>query len=310
MPKQECEGLREEEDIALIKLQRQWVSFALSSSLHDLHLENCVSFECSEEAVLRRRAFYLTDQETVDFYWMVVFLPSMMIFLVSSVYLVAGELLYLFGSSPLLKITIVLQEEAIDLLDPVSGKFTGGVRCLSILNVVFAIIYGLLAIFLGSSLLALGSSCSVPLFWCYEVSSWGLVVLYAGTASFLRRRAALSNDEGEFGNRNHQGLEMLEANPLEFTPDVERRVNQGFKAWMETELTTLLPWTDQEMIVDPEDKSEQVASRSVEVVDIHTDTVHHQNWVWFCILVSPPSVLIVYIGFGILKLECRPNYTF
>ena len=36
-------------------------------------------------------AFYLTDQETVDFYWMVVFLPSMMIFLVSSVYLVAGE---------------------------------------------------------------------------------------------------------------------------------------------------------------------------------------------------------------------------
>ncbi|KAL0763638.1 hypothetical protein Bca101_079789 [Brassica carinata] len=252
MPKQECESLREEEDIALIKLQRQWVSFALSSSLHDLHLENCVSFEC---------AFYLTDQETVDFYWMVVFLPSMMIFLVSSVYLVAvlqevtltiwkrlssallssvTKCLYslnfcgLFGSSPsLLKITIVLQEEAIDLLDPVSGKFTGGVRCLSILNVVFAIIYGLLAIFLGSSLLALGSSCSVPLFWCYEISSWGLVILYAGTAFFLRRRAdALTIDEGEFGNRNHQGLEMLEANPLEFTPDVERRVNQGFKAWM------------------------------------------------------------------------------
>lgn len=83
--------------------------------------------------------------------------------------------------------------------------------------------YGLLAIFLGSSLLTLGSSCSVLLFWCYEVSSWGLVVLYAGTAFFLRRRAALTNDEGEFGNRNHQGLEMLEANPLEFTPDVERK---------------------------------------------------------------------------------------
>ena len=97
---------------------------------------------------------------------------------------------------------------------------------------MFAIIYGLLAIFLGSSLLALGSSCSVPLFWCYEISSWGLVILYAGTAFFLRRRAdALTIDEGEFGNRNHQGLEMLEANPLEFTPDVERRVNQGFKAW-------------------------------------------------------------------------------
>lgn len=113
-----------------------------------------------------------------------------------------------------------------------SIKFTGAVRCLSILNIVFAIIYGLLAVFLGSSLLTLGSSCSVPLFWCYEISSWGLVILYAGTAFFLRRRAALTIDEGEFGNRNDQGLEMLEANPLEFTPDVERRVNEGFKAWM------------------------------------------------------------------------------
>lgn len=38
-------------------------------------------------------------------------------------------------------------------------------------------------------------------------------------------------DEGEFGSRN-LGLEMLEANPFEVTPDVERRVNEGFKAWM------------------------------------------------------------------------------
>ncbi|KAG2243896.1 hypothetical protein Bca52824_094271 [Brassica carinata] len=144
------------------------------------------------------RCFYLTDQETVDFYWMVVFLPSMMIFLVSSVYLVAG--IFVAYSAP---------------------HRHCGVRCLSILNVVFAIIYGLLAIFLGSSLLALGSSCSVPLFWCsrYLHGVW-------------RRADALTIDEGEFGNRNHQGLEMLEANPLEFTPDVERRVNQGFKAWM------------------------------------------------------------------------------
>lgn len=107
----------------------------------------------------------------------------------------------------------------------------GGVRCLSILNVVFAIIFGLLALFLGSSLLTLGSSCSLPLFWCYELSSWGLVVLYGGTAFFLRRKATTILDEGEFGSRN-LGLEMLEANPLEVTPDVERRVNEGFKAWM------------------------------------------------------------------------------
>lgn len=35
-------------------------------------------------------AFYLTDQEVVDYYWMVVFLPSMMVFSVTAVYLIAG----------------------------------------------------------------------------------------------------------------------------------------------------------------------------------------------------------------------------
>lgn len=36
-------------------------------------------------------AFYLTDQETVDYYWMVVFVPSTFVFVASVVYLVAGE---------------------------------------------------------------------------------------------------------------------------------------------------------------------------------------------------------------------------
>lgn len=36
-------------------------------------------------------AFYLTNQETVDYYWMVVFIPSTFIFAVSAVYLIAGE---------------------------------------------------------------------------------------------------------------------------------------------------------------------------------------------------------------------------
>lgn len=107
----------------------------------------------------------------------------------------------------------------------------GGVRCLAIINAVFAIIFGLLALFLGSSLLTLGSSCSVPLFWCYEIASWGLVILYGGCAFFLRRKAAVVLDEGETGSRNI-GLEMLEANPIEITSDVERTVNEGFKAWM------------------------------------------------------------------------------
>lgn len=36
-------------------------------------------------------AFYLTNQETVDYYWMVVFIPSTFSFAVSAVYLIAGE---------------------------------------------------------------------------------------------------------------------------------------------------------------------------------------------------------------------------
>lgn len=117
------------------------------------------------------------------------------------------------------------------LLSSFSLSFIGGVRCLSILNVVFAIIFGLLALFLGSTLLTLGSSCSLPLFWCYEIASWGLVILHGGAAFFLRRKAAVILDESDFAGRNI-GLEMLEANPTEVTPDVERRVNEGFKAWM------------------------------------------------------------------------------
>ncbi|XP_022754581.1 uncharacterized protein LOC111302932 [Durio zibethinus] len=172
-------------------------------------------------------AFYLTDQETVDYYWMVVFIPSMIIFFASAAYLVAG--ITVAYSAPTRHGCLKVVE------NNYCASKRGGVRCLSILNVVFAIIFSLLALFLGSSLLALGSSCSLPLFWCYEIASWGLVILYAGTAIFLRRRAAVILDEGEFGSRN-LGLEMLEANPLQVTPDVERRVNEGFKAWMGSSL--------------------------------------------------------------------------
>ncbi|KAK3024269.1 hypothetical protein RJ639_043963 [Escallonia herrerae] len=125
----------------------------------------------------------------------------------------------------------------------------GGVRCLFILNVLFASLFGLLALFLGSTLLTLGSSCSAPLFWCYEIASWGLVILYVGTAFSLRRKAALILDESDFAGRN-LGVEMLEANPVEFTPDVERRVNDGFKAWMGSSFLS----SDEED--DPDDNQE------------------------------------------------------
>ncbi|KAL0791430.1 hypothetical protein Bca101_007676 [Brassica carinata] len=272
MPKQEYESLREEER-AWIKLQRPVLTSIVAFLCFVIFTCTVVSLRivfpsnvlrrpfCSDVKVqplpvygkardsdLFPGAFYLTDQETVDFYWMVVFVPSTVVFLVSSVYLVAANGLVKqccrglvdVSSKPECLLFGIFVAYSVPhrhwFLKVVENNYCasrrGGVRCLSILNVVFAIIYCLLAIFLGSTLLTLGSSCSMPLFWCYEISSWGLVILYAGTAFSLRRRAALTIDEGEFSNRNHQGLEMLEANPLVFTPEVERRVNEGFKAWM------------------------------------------------------------------------------
>lgn len=172
-------------------------------------------------------AFYLTDQETVDYYWMVVFTPSMIVFFASAVYLIAGVAVAYTAPARHGCIRVVENNYC-------TSK-RGGVRCLSILNIVCAIIFGFLAVFLGSSLLTLGNSCAVPLFWCYEIASWGIVILYGGTAFLLRRKAAVILDSGDFSGRNI-GLEMLEANTVEVTPEVERRVNEGFKAWMGSSL--------------------------------------------------------------------------
>ncbi|XP_042490678.1 uncharacterized protein LOC122070562 [Macadamia integrifolia] len=171
--------------------------------------------------------FYLTDQEAVDYYWMVVFIPSAILFFATVAYLVAG--IIVAYSAPARHGCLLVVE------NNYCASKRGGVRCLSILNVVFAIVFGLLALFMGSSLLTLGSNCSLPLFWCYETASWGLVVLYGGTAFFLREKSAVILDEGDFAGRN-LGLEMLEASPLDVTPEVERQMNEGFKAWMGSSL--------------------------------------------------------------------------
>lgn len=171
-------------------------------------------------------AFYLTDEEAADYYWMVVFIPSAIVFLASVVYLLAG--IAVAFSAPRRHICLKVVE------NNYCASKRGGVRCLSILNVVFAVIFGLLALFLGSSLLTLGSSCSVPLFWCYQIASWGLVILYGSTAFFLRRKAAVVLDEGDYAGQN-LGLEMLEST-REVTPEMERRMNEGFKAWMGSSL--------------------------------------------------------------------------
>ncbi|KAK1407991.1 hypothetical protein QVD17_39620 [Tagetes erecta] len=250
MQKHEYESLRDE-DKAWTKLQRPifisvvafiilsiFISTLISFNImfptdparrpfcKDLRMQplsiNFTTISATEDVDRVGGAFYLTDQETVDYYWMVVFLPSSMVFVLSSVYLVAG--IAVSYTAPTRHGCLKVVE------NNYCASKRGGVRCLSILNMVFGIIFGLLAVFLGSTLLTLGSTCSIPLFWCYEITSWSLVILYCGTAYLLRRKAATVLDETDFASRN-LGLEMLEA---EFTPgpDVERRVNEGFRSWM------------------------------------------------------------------------------
>ncbi|KAL0307634.1 UNVERIFIED_CONTAM: hypothetical protein Sangu_3018800 [Sesamum angustifolium] len=255
MPKHEYESLREEEK-AWQKIQKPLISLSLTLISLSVFVSTVISLKivfpddnlrrpfCRDlriqplsinfttpvasvgargESDLLPGAFVLTDQETVDYYWMVVFVPSAMIFAASVVYLIAG--ITVAYSAPVRHGCLKVVE------NNYCASRRGGVRCLSILNIVFAIIFGLLALFLGSTLLTLGSSCSLPLFWCYEIACWGLVILHGGAAFFLRRKAAVVLDESDFAGRNI-GLEMLEANPPEFTPDMERRVNEGFKSWM------------------------------------------------------------------------------
>ncbi|KAG5106142.1 hypothetical protein JHK82_043112 [Glycine max] len=41
--------------------------------------------------------FYLTDQDIVDYYWMIVFIPSMIVFVLSVVYLIAGTIKVIYA---------------------------------------------------------------------------------------------------------------------------------------------------------------------------------------------------------------------
>ncbi|GAV90259.1 hypothetical protein CFOL_v3_33668 [Cephalotus follicularis] len=116
MPKQEYDSLREE-DKAWVKIQRPVLLISVTLICLVIIVCTIVSLNIVFPADNARRpfcgdrrlqplpmnvkgggddsdlfpgAFYLTDQETVDYYWIVVFIPSMIIFLVSSAYLVAG----------------------------------------------------------------------------------------------------------------------------------------------------------------------------------------------------------------------------
>ena len=171
----------------------------------------------------RGGAFYMTTAEAADFYWMVVLVPSAVLFATSAAYLVSG--ISVAYAAPRRHPFICIVENNF------CASRRGGMRCLAIVNAVFALIFGLMAIVFGSMLLALGSSCSIPLFWCYEIAAWGLVILYGGTAAFLRRKAAA---EGDYAS-HIVGLEMLETT-IEVTSEAQRRVNDGFKTWMGSSL--------------------------------------------------------------------------
>lgn len=114
----------------------------------------------------------------------------------------------------------------------------GGVRCLATLNVSFMIAFVLLSIFLGCFVLSLGTSCSIALFWCYEVACWGLVILLASTAFFLQRKTAVIMDLGEYCGHRERGVELLEAIPV--IPEMDDRGVVGVKSSMDP-AHTLLP---------------------------------------------------------------------
>lgn len=115
MPKREYESLREEQK-AWGKLQRPvtissvaiiWLAIIVSTVISlkivfpgsDGKRPFCVRKIQSIEIGMKGGsysdlipgAFYLTDQEIADYYWMVVFIPSFIVFVLSGVYLIAGK---------------------------------------------------------------------------------------------------------------------------------------------------------------------------------------------------------------------------
>lgn len=169
-------------------------------------------------------AFSLTDEEAANYFWTAVFLPTAVVVGVSILYLLAG--IAVAYSAPQRHGCLKVVE------NNYCASKRGGVRCLATLNASFALVFVLLALFLGSTILTLESDCSVALFWCYEVVCWGLAFLFGGTAFFLKRKAAVILDEGEYYGSHTVGVEMLEATPQLPQAEIERRINAGFSSWM------------------------------------------------------------------------------
>lgn len=240
MPKDEYESLRAEEKV-WGRLQRPlvmmfvtviWVGIVVSAVLALV-----VVFPgkgerpfCQKRRIqaLPSAAYLLTEEEAVQYFWFGLFLPTNILIGVSIIYLLAG--IAVAYSAPKRHGCLKIVEN-----NYCTSK-QGGVRCLAILNVVFAVIFAFCALLLGPTILTQESDCSSILFWCYEVMCWGLVILSGGAAFFLRRKAAVILDEGEHYGSLTVGLEMLEAPPQLSQAELERRINAGFSSWMGSSL--------------------------------------------------------------------------
>ncbi|KAF5936157.1 hypothetical protein HYC85_027286 [Camellia sinensis] len=177
MPKREYESLRDE-DRAWLRLQRPlsmaglafislaivistWISLSIVFPSDGLKRPFCVDLRVQplsinasdgdgggESEDLFSSAFYLTDQETVDYYWMVLFVPSTLLFFASAVYLLAGITVAYTAPTRHWCLKVPMNEDPMKRSESGQsqvrprwlssrrrfGLISGGVRCLSVLN--------------------------------------------------------------------------------------------------------------------------------------------------------------------------------
>ncbi|KAL2609755.1 hypothetical protein R1flu_028328 [Riccia fluitans] len=171
-----------------------------------------------------RASYLITEEGAAQYFWIVVFLPTSVVFAVAVIYLFAG--ISVAYSAPERHSCLQVVE------NNCCASRRGGVQCLVIINLSFMVVFMLLAVILGSSILTLQTECSLALFWCYEVVCWGTAILLAGAAFFLRRKAAVIMDAGEWYGSHLRGVELLEASLAdEIDSFTEKRVAEGFKNW-------------------------------------------------------------------------------
>ncbi|KAH7446045.1 hypothetical protein KP509_01G035100 [Ceratopteris richardii] len=126
-----------------------------------------------------------------------------------------------------------------------------GFTCLATINVSFSILFTLMALFLGSSILTLKTGCSQTMFWCHEMICRGFAFLYGGTYFSLWRKVVVIMDEGEYYASRTMGMELLGPSGEPPSPGMIRRMNVGFNAWMGPAVSS--SDDEDELVVDHKD---------------------------------------------------------